>query len=119
MYGGKIGTPGDGWLMGLAFIFLLRSFANGGSSLTGLEAISNGVSSFRKPEAKHARQVLVAMSSTLAFLVLGVTLLARWTHAVPYADRVADRGVPGGPRPSSAPARPGTSPSTSCSWPPC
>ena len=86
VYGGKIGTPGDGWLMGLAFIFLLRSFANGGSSLTGLEAISNGVSSFRKPEAKHARQTLVAMSSTLAFLVLGVTLLARWTHAVPYAN---------------------------------
>ena len=72
--------------MGLAFIFLLRSFANGGSSLTGLEAISNGVSSFQKPEAKHARQTLVAMSSTLAFLVLGVTLLARWTHAVPYAN---------------------------------
>ena len=85
LYGGKIGTPGDGWLMGLAFIFLLRSFANGGSSLTGLEAISNGVSSFRKPEARHARQTLVVMSSTLAFLVLGVTLLARWTHAVPYA----------------------------------
>jgi amino acid transporter len=85
VYGGKIGTPGDGWLMGLAFIFLLRSFANGGSSLTGLEAISNGVSSFKRPEAKNARQTLVAMSSTLAFLVLGVTLLARWTHAVPYA----------------------------------
>ena len=85
VYGGKIGTPGEGWLMGLAFIFLLRSFANGGSSLTGLEAISNGVSSFKRPEAKNARQTLVAMSSTLAFLVLGVTLLARWTHAVPYA----------------------------------
>jgi amino acid transporter len=85
VFGGKIGTPGSGWLMGLAFISLLRSFANGGSSLTGLEAISNGVSSFRRPEAKHARQTLVVMSSTLAFLVLGVTLLARWTHAVPYA----------------------------------
>jgi hypothetical protein len=71
--------------MGLAYISLLRSFANGGSSLTGLEAISNGVSSFRRPEAKHARQVLVVMSSTLGFLVLGVTLLARWTHAVPFA----------------------------------
>ncbi len=85
VYGGRIGTPGEGWLMGLAFISLLRSFANGGSSLTGLEAISNGVSSFRRPEARHARQTLVAMSTTLGFLVLGVTLLARWTHAVPYA----------------------------------
>ncbi len=86
VYGGKIGTPGSGWLMGLAFISLLRSFANGGSSLTGLEAISNGVSSFRKPESRNARQTLVAMSTTLGFLVLGVTLLARWTHAVPYAN---------------------------------
>jgi amino acid transporter len=85
LYGGRIGTPGSGWLMGLAFITLLRSFANGGSSLTGLEAISNGVSSFRRPEAKQARQTLIVMSSTLGFLVLGVTLLARWTHAVPYA----------------------------------
>ena len=84
LYGGAFGTPGSGWLMGLAFISLLRSFANGGSSLTGLEAISNGVSSFRRPEAPHARQTLVAMSSTLGFLVLGVTLLAKWTHAVPY-----------------------------------
>ncbi|HTU39555.1 MAG TPA: hypothetical protein VMF35_16265, partial [Acidimicrobiales bacterium] len=77
--------PGSGWLMGLAFISLLRSFANGGSSLTGLEAISNGVSSFRKPEARNARQTLMVMSTTLGFLVLGVTLLAKWTHAVPYA----------------------------------
>ena len=85
LFKGVLGTPGHGWLMGLAFITLLRSFANGGSSLTGLEAISNGVSSFRAPEARHARQTLVVMSSILAFLVLGVTLLARWTHAVPYA----------------------------------
>ncbi len=84
VFGGKIGTPGSGWLMGLAFISLLRSFANGGSSLTGLEAISNGVSSFQKPESKNARQTLVVMSTTLGFLVLGVTLLAKWTHAVPF-----------------------------------
>jgi hypothetical protein len=49
IFGGHLGTPGSGWLMGLAFITLLRSFANGGSSLTGLEAISNGVGSFRRP----------------------------------------------------------------------
>jgi hypothetical protein len=85
IFGGILGTPGHGWLMGLAFITLLRSFANGGSSLTGLEAISNGVGSFRRPAAVHARQTLVVMSSVLGFLVLGTTLLARWTHAVPYA----------------------------------
>jgi amino acid transporter len=82
---GHLGHSSSGLLMGLAFITLLRAFANGGSSLTGLEAISNGVASFRKPEAYNARHTLVAMSSVLAFLLVGVTLLAKWTHAIPYA----------------------------------
>ena len=86
IFGGHLGTPGEGLLMGLAFITLLRAFANGGSSLTGLEAISNGVGSFRRPASVHARQTLVVMSSLLAFLVLGTSLLAKWTHAVPYAS---------------------------------
>ena len=86
IFGGHMGTPGEGLLMGLAFITLLRAFANGGSSLTGLEAISNGVGSFRRPASVHARQTLVVMSSLLAFLVLGTSLLAKWTHAVPYAS---------------------------------
>ena len=77
--------PGNGLLMAASVFIVLKSFANGGSSLTGLEAISNGVSAFRRPEARHARQTLVIMSSVLAFLVLGVTMIAHWTHAVPYA----------------------------------
>ena len=82
---GRLGSGGHGFLMGVAFITLLRAYANGGSSLTGLEAISDGVSSFHKPEARNARTVMVVMSSTLAFLLIGTTMLARWTHALPYA----------------------------------
>ncbi len=81
---GPVGSPGHGLLMGLAFITLLRAFANGGSSLTGLEAISNGVASFRPPVGRNARSTLILMSSVLAFLVFGVTMLAHWTHAVPF-----------------------------------
>ena len=81
----KLGTQGSGILMGLAFLTLLRAYANGGSSLTGLEAISNGVSSFRRPEATNARFTLVVMSSILTFLLLGTTFLASWTHSLPYA----------------------------------
>ncbi|MDE3082744.1 MAG: amino acid permease [Acidobacteriota bacterium] len=81
---GRLGHPGSGLLMGLAFLTLLRAYANGGSSLTGLEAISNGVASFRRPESRHARRTLVVMSSILSFLLLGVTLLAAWTHAMPF-----------------------------------
>ena len=82
---GHFGSSGTGWLMGLAYIQLLRAFANGGSSLTGLEAISDGVAGFRKPETVNARVTLIVMSCVLAFLVLGTSLLAKWTHAVPYA----------------------------------
>ena len=44
------GHPGSGLLYGATFIIILRAFANGGSSLTGLEAISNGVGAFREPD---------------------------------------------------------------------
>ena len=81
---GRLGHGTSGVLMGLAFLTLLRAYANGGSSLTGLEAISNGVAAFRRPESVNARKTLVVMSSVLAFLLLGTTLLAAWTHALPY-----------------------------------
>ncbi len=74
-----------GFLMGLGIFYCLRAFANGGSSLTGLEAVSNGISSFRRPEARHGRIALLVMCGILGFLVLGTSLLAHWTHAVPYA----------------------------------
>jgi amino acid transporter len=78
------GQPGSGFLMGASLFVLMRSFANGGSSLTGVEAISNGVSAFKPPEALRARKVYVLMSVTLGTLVLGTSFLARWTHAAPF-----------------------------------
>jgi amino acid transporter len=82
---GHTGT-GHGLLMGVAVFYLLKAFANGGSSLTGLEAISNGVGAFQPPEGRNARRTLVIMSCTLGFLVLGVSYLAHVTHATPYAS---------------------------------
>ena len=67
-----------------AIYILLKSFANGGSSLTGLEAISNGVSTFKSPRGLNARKTLVVMSCILGFLVAGVSWLAHETHAVAY-----------------------------------
>ncbi|MEV6161144.1 APC family permease [Streptomyces sp. NPDC052052] len=81
-----VGTPGQGWLYGASLFIVLRSFANGGSSLTGLEAISNGISTFREPQGRNARRTLIAMSTVLGILVLGVSTLAHFTHAVPYTD---------------------------------
>ncbi|MER5276151.1 APC family permease [Streptomyces sp. NPDC002809] len=81
-----LGSPGDGWLYGASLFIVLRAFANGGSSLTGLEAISNGISAFREPQGRNARRILLSMSVILGILVLGVSTLAHYTHAVPYTD---------------------------------
>jgi amino acid transporter len=77
---------GHGIVYGLAIYNILRSFANGGSSLTGLEAVSNGVSAFRPPTGVNARRTLVIMCTILGSLVLGVSILTHVTHAVPYVS---------------------------------
>jgi amino acid transporter len=75
---------GSGLIAGASILVVLRSFANGGSSLTGLEAISDGVSAFREPTGVNARKVLGVMAFSLGFLVAGVSWLAHVTHAAPY-----------------------------------
>jgi len=77
---------GNGLVMGATILVILRAFANGGSSLTGVEAISNTVNVFRKPQNINARRVLTAMACILGFLLAGVGYLTYATHAAPYLD---------------------------------
>jgi amino acid transporter len=79
-----VGHAGSGLLLGASVLVVLRAFANGGVSLTGLEAISNGVATLRDPRGPNARRVQVFTCSILGTLVLGVSLIAKITHAVPY-----------------------------------
>jgi amino acid transporter len=79
-----IGGAGSGLLYGATIFVVLRAFASGGSALTGTEAISNGVSIFRRPESRNARITMILMAVILGSLVLGVSLLASVTHPVPY-----------------------------------
>ena len=65
---------------------VLHAFASGGAAVTGVEAISNGVPAFRKPEWKNARQTLVVMGTSLGVMFLGVSLLAAHVHATPYTE---------------------------------
>jgi amino acid transporter len=91
-YGGALGNfldPGAGTHAIVTFAAisgLLRAFANGGSSLTGLEAISNGVSAFRKPAGRNARKSMFWMSTMLGFLVLSISILAWQSHTTPYTS---------------------------------
>jgi amino acid transporter len=77
---------GNGLVMGATVLVVLRAFANGGTSLTGVEAISNTVNVFRAPQGVNARRVLTVMACILGILLAGVAWLAHVTHATPYLD---------------------------------
>ncbi len=81
-----VGHHPSGLLTFGAIFILGRAFANGGSSLTGIEAVSNAVSALRPPEGRNARQLLVTQGCIVAFLIAGISWLAFITHAVPYGD---------------------------------
>lgn len=81
-----IGSGSAGLIAFAAIFTMLRSFANGGSSLTGIEAVSNAVSAFKPPEGRNARTVLVAEGLILGLLVAGISWMAHVTHAIPFTS---------------------------------
>jgi amino acid transporter len=60
----------------LTIFLILKSFAAGCSAMTGVEAISNGVPAFKKPETRNATATLTWMAVILGTLFIGITLLA-------------------------------------------
>ncbi|MBC7910321.1 MAG: APC family permease [Pyrinomonadaceae bacterium] len=71
-------------LTGGALVWLLlRSFAAGCTALTGVEAISNGIPAFKKPESKNASTTLTWMSVIMTALILGTGFLAYKLNAHP------------------------------------
>ena len=79
-----VGSPGTGLLYGAALFVVLKAFASGGAAVTGVEAISNGVTAFKEPAWKNARATLVVMGSLLGVMFLGLSVLAAHTHAAPF-----------------------------------
>lgn len=60
----------------LSLFIILRGFSSGAVALSGVEAISNGVPAFRRPEARNAATTLTIMGCILGSLFLGVSILA-------------------------------------------
>jgi amino acid transporter len=67
----------------ITLFLILRAFSNGTTSLTGVEAISNGISAFKEPRSHNAGMTLIWMSVILGSLLLAITFLAVHIHAVP------------------------------------
>lgn len=73
----------------LSIFLILRSFATGCSAMTGVEAISNGIPAFQKPETRNASITLTWMAAILGTLFFGITILA-----MTYAVQANRNGVP-------------------------
>ena len=82
-------------------LLVLRAFASGCSALTGVEAVSNGVSAFEPPEAKNASKTLLILMIGLVILFFGTSASAFMYHAVPTETQtvislIADKAFGGG-----------------------
>ncbi len=67
----------------VTLFLLLRAFAGGTTALTGVEAISNGITAFKEPRSRNAGITLIWMSAILGILLLGITLLSGHIGAIP------------------------------------
>src|SRR6201988_1025064 len=94
MYGGAAPVPSseelktaEGYrLQPLTLLLLLGAFSNGCAALTGIEAISNGVPAFKKPEAQNAAATLVWMAVLLTTMFLGTSVMAYLYHVHPHEN---------------------------------
>lgn len=86
----------------IGLFLLLRAFSAGCTAMTGVEAISNGVPAFKKPESQNASTTLTWMIGLLGLMFLGISVLANHYKAVPregvtVVSQVANAIVGDGP----------------------
>ena len=67
----------------LTVFLILRAFSSGCTALTGVEAISNGITAFKEPRSRNAANTMLAMSGILLTMFIGITLLSQAVNAQP------------------------------------
>ncbi len=72
-----------GPIVAITPFLILHAFSSGTSAMTGIEAISNGITAFKEPRSKNAGITLMAMALILGTLFLGITFLTGEIHAIP------------------------------------
>ena len=71
----------------LGLFVILHAFSSGATALTGVEAISNAVPIFNRPQSKNAQRTLLYMGAVAITMFLGVSFLATRAHATVSAHR--------------------------------
>lgn len=86
----------------ISLFLLLKAFSSGCSALTGVEAMSNAIPSFKQPPERNAAATLMLMGVILGIMFIGISLLAYWYGIKPeeketvvsqIADATFGRGV--------------------------
>jgi amino acid transporter len=72
-----------GELVAVSLLLILHAFSSGTAALTGIEAISNGITAFKEPRSRNAGITLVWMSLILGVLFLGISALTNPIGAIP------------------------------------
>ena len=75
----------------LSLLMLLRAFSSGAVALSGVEAVSNGVPAFKKPESKNAAHTIMIMGAILGSCFLGISVLA--AHLKPIRGENDPTGI--------------------------
>ncbi|HZJ21743.1 MAG TPA: APC family permease [Anaerolineales bacterium] len=70
-------------LSGITLFLILHAFSSGTTALTGVEAISNGITAFKEPRSRNAAITLTWLAGILSLLFLGISFLTREIQAVP------------------------------------
>jgi amino acid transporter len=84
---GAVVDPPDletlGPLAAITPFLILHAFSSGTAALTGIEAISNGITAFKEPRSKNAGLTLIYMAVILGTLFIGISFLTGKVDAVP------------------------------------
>ena len=75
-----------GTLSGITLLLFLRAFSSGCSALTGVEAVSNAVPSFRDPATKTAKHVLYMLGLIIIIIFGGISFLASLIKVIPLPN---------------------------------
>jgi amino acid transporter len=67
----------------ITLFLILKAFSNGTTAVTGVEAISNGITAFKEPRSKNAGETLIIMGFILGSMMIAITFLANKMGALP------------------------------------
>jgi amino acid transporter len=77
----------------ISVFLILRAFSSGATALTGVEAISNGVQAFRRPQSRNAASTLAMMGFMTVSMFIGITVLSVLLHVRVNHEIAASRSV--------------------------